>query len=109
MTAGRVPVSALHFRGSASPSEPNLARLDSLLKKGASIRRSLRFSSKKGKRQDASLAAQGEAKEEDEHEEEEEDDEEEEAWEEMDEAYTLPELPHVPLSGETGKQQTNPK
>ncbi|XP_019734262.1 exocyst complex component 3-like protein 4 [Hippocampus comes] len=81
-----------------SRTEPNLARLDSLLKKGASIRRSLRFSSKKGKRQDALLAVQGEAKEEDEDEEGEEDDGEAEAWEEMEEAYTLPELPHVPLS-----------
>ncbi|XP_077420104.1 exocyst complex component 3-like protein 4 [Vanacampus margaritifer] len=84
-----------------SRTEPNMARLDSLLKKGASIRRSLRF--KKDKRQDAFLAVQeeGVAKEdggEEEEDEKEEEEEEEEACEEMEETYTLPELPHVPLS-----------
>ncbi|XP_077396080.1 exocyst complex component 3-like protein 4 isoform X2 [Festucalex cinctus] len=85
--------------------EPNMARLDSLLKKGASIRRSLIFSAKKDKRQGAFLAVQeeGVAKEDgkdqgDEEEEEVEEEDEEEAYEEMDETYTLPELPHVPLS-----------
>nr|XP_049595937.1 exocyst complex component 3-like protein 4 isoform X3 [Syngnathus scovelli] len=70
-----------------------MARLDSLLKKGASIRRSLRFSSKKDKRQDAFLAVQEEAVAKEENEE-----EEEETCEEMEETYTLPELPPVPLS-----------
>ncbi|KAM9786850.1 exocyst complex component 3-like protein 4 isoform 2-T4 [Syngnathus typhle] len=74
-----------------SRTEPNMARLDSLLKKGASIRRSLRFSSKKDKRQDAFLAVQEEAVAKEES-------EEEEACEEMKETYTLPELPAVPLS-----------
>ncbi|XP_061156751.1 exocyst complex component 3-like protein 4 isoform X2 [Syngnathus typhle] len=74
-----------------SRTEPSMARLDSLLKKGASIRRSLRFSSKKDKRQDAFLAVQEEAVAKEES-------EEEEACEEMKETYTLPELPAVPLS-----------
>ncbi|XP_061551804.1 exocyst complex component 3-like protein 4 isoform X1 [Phycodurus eques] len=72
-----------------SRTEPNVARLDSLLKKGASIRRSLRFGSKKDKPQDAFLAVRDEAEEEG---------EEGEAWEEMEETYTLPELPRIPLS-----------
>ncbi|XP_049595936.1 exocyst complex component 3-like protein 4 isoform X2 [Syngnathus scovelli] len=76
-----------------SRTEPSMARLDSLLKKGASIRRSLRFSSKKDKRQDAFLAVQEEAVAKEENEE-----EEEETCEEMEETYTLPELPPVPLS-----------
>ncbi|XP_051941410.1 exocyst complex component 3-like protein 4 [Hippocampus zosterae] len=80
-----------------SRTEANLARLDSLLKKGASIRRSLRFGSKKAKPQDAFLAVRGEAKEED-RDEEDHNDDEEETWEQTEEAYTLPELPSIPLS-----------
>ncbi|XP_077477097.1 exocyst complex component 3-like protein 4 isoform X2 [Stigmatopora argus] len=73
--------------------ELNMARLDSFLKKRASIRNSLRFSSKKEKRQDAVCEAEEEGKAEGEEEE-----EVEEAWTEMEEAYMLAELPHIPLS-----------
>ncbi|XP_077587762.1 exocyst complex component 3-like protein 4 isoform X1 [Stigmatopora nigra] len=72
--------------------ELNMDRLDSFLKKRASIRSSLRFSFKKEKRQDANCEAEEEGKAEGEEE------EVEEPWKEMEEAYTLAELPHVPLS-----------
>nr|XP_057934589.1 exocyst complex component 3-like protein 4 isoform X2 [Doryrhamphus excisus]XP_057934590.1 exocyst complex component 3-like protein 4 isoform X2 [Doryrhamphus excisus] len=76
-----------------SKTEPNMAPLDSLLKKGASIRRSLKFASRKDRKQEAFLAVQELASK----------DEgkeivEEEVLEEMEETYTLPELPHAPLS-----------
>ncbi|XP_061891071.1 exocyst complex component 3-like protein 4 isoform X2 [Entelurus aequoreus] len=71
-----------------SKTDPNMA---TLLKKGASIRRSLRFVSRKDKKQEASLAVQeGSSKEEEVQ--------EEAAWEEVEETYMLPELPHTPLS-----------
>ncbi|XP_054653562.1 exocyst complex component 3-like protein 4 [Dunckerocampus dactyliophorus] len=80
-----------------SKTEPNMAPLDSLLKKGASIRRSLKFASWKDKKQEAFVGVQeGASKEEVKENVEEE--EVEEVWEEMEETYTLPELPHTPLS-----------
>ncbi|XP_057715215.1 exocyst complex component 3-like protein 4 isoform X2 [Corythoichthys intestinalis] len=76
-----------------SRTEPNMPRLDSILKKGAAIRRSLRFSSKKDKRQDAVQEAEEEGQAEEEKEE-----EAEESWAKIEETYTLAELPHIPLS-----------
>ncbi|KAI3367095.1 hypothetical protein L3Q82_008160 [Scortum barcoo] len=77
---------------------------DSIIKRGASFRRSLKFSKKdKDKpcdKEPLSAVPEGSAEEKKE-EKEEEQEEEEEAYlrEEMEEAYTLPELPHTPLSG----------
>uniref|UniRef100_A0A3B5LCR5 Uncharacterized protein n=1 Tax=Xiphophorus couchianus TaxID=32473 RepID=A0A3B5LCR5_9TELE len=69
---------------------------DSLLKKGSSIRRSLRFPSKKesdkaARQEHPAAEALPEMREEKETEMEE--------MEEMEELYTLPEIPHTPLSG----------
>ncbi|XP_034418715.1 exocyst complex component 3-like protein 4 isoform X2 [Cyclopterus lumpus] len=102
VTAGDAP----DTRPSASPN-PNLARFgDSLLKRGASIRRSLKFSNKKDKacRQEApDSVSEGPAEERKEQKAEKEEEEEEvevevETEEEMEEAYMLPVLPHTPLS-----------
>lgn len=80
-----------------SKTDPNMSKLsDSLLKKGASIRRSLRFNSKKDNdkagRQDLPvsevLPETTEVKEK----------EEEQVLEEIEELYMLPEIPHTPLS-----------
>ncbi|XP_056283283.1 exocyst complex component 3-like protein 4 isoform X2 [Pseudoliparis swirei] len=71
---------------------------DSLLKRGASIRRNLTFSNKKDKtgRQEAmGYVSEGPAEEGKEQKEEVEEEAEEE---EMEEAYMLPDLPHTPLS-----------
>ncbi|XP_068456290.1 exocyst complex component 3-like protein 4 [Clinocottus analis] len=71
---------------------------DSLMKRGASIRRSLKFGNKKdkaGKQEALVSVSEGPVEERKEQIEEEQVEEEEE---EMEEAYTLPELPHAPLS-----------
>ncbi|XP_068574097.1 exocyst complex component 3-like protein 4 isoform X2 [Cebidichthys violaceus] len=82
-----------------SKTDPNMAGFgDSLVKRGASIRRSLKFGSKKDKscRPEALVSvSENPAEERKEHKEEE---EEEEACEEMEESYTLQEIPHAPLS-----------
>ncbi|XP_041668894.1 exocyst complex component 3-like protein 4 isoform X2 [Cheilinus undulatus] len=86
---------------SRSKTDPNMTKLgDSLIKTGASIRRSLRIGSKKDKdkacRQELlGPATKGTVEEKMEEKEEE---EEEEGCEEMEETYTLQELPHTPLS-----------
>lgn len=69
------------------------------MKKMASGRRSLRFSSKKDKNKDTKqeLVPVSEGPVEKKTKESEE--EEEEVPEEVEEAYVLPELPHIPLSG----------
>jgi len=80
-------------------SDPNMSFGDSLLKRGASIRRNLTFSNKKDKtgRQEAmGYVSEGPAEEGKEQKEEVEEEAEEE---EMEEAYMLPDLPHTPLSG----------
>ncbi|XP_031729059.1 exocyst complex component 3-like protein 4 isoform X3 [Anarrhichthys ocellatus] len=81
-----------------SKTDPNMAGFgDTLMKTGASIRRSLKFGSKKDKtcRPEALVSlCEGSADERKEHKEE----EEEEACEEMEESYTLLEIPHTPLS-----------
>lgn len=75
----------------SSSSDPNLSRVgDSLMKKMASGRRSLRFSSKKEKnwKQDALVpVSEGSVEEKKEEE------------KEVEEEYVLPALPDVPLSG----------
>ncbi|XP_061699708.1 exocyst complex component 3-like protein 4 isoform X2 [Syngnathoides biaculeatus] len=68
--------------------EANKARVDSLQKKRASVRRGLRFSSKKDKAQDAVVAVRDDG----------EDVEEDDRREETAETYTPPGLPLVPLS-----------
>ncbi|XP_015233945.1 PREDICTED: exocyst complex component 3-like protein 4 [Cyprinodon variegatus] len=79
-----------------SKSDTNTSKLgDSLMKKGASIRRSLRFSSKKendktGRKDSAVSEALPEIMDDKEAEEEE--------LSEVDELYSLPEIPHTPLS-----------
>ncbi|XP_027857199.1 exocyst complex component 3-like protein 4 [Xiphophorus couchianus] len=79
-----------------SKTDPNMSKLtDSLLKKGSSIRRSLRFPSKKesdkaARQEHPAAEALPEMREEKETEMEE--------MEEMEELYTLPEIPHTPLS-----------
>lgn len=77
-------------------SDPNMSKLsDSLLKKGASIRRSLRFNSKKDNnkagRQDLPVTETETTGEKE--------IEEEQMLEEIEELYMLPEIPHTPLSG----------
>uniref|UniRef100_G3NLF7 Exocyst complex component 3 n=1 Tax=Gasterosteus aculeatus aculeatus TaxID=481459 RepID=G3NLF7_GASAC len=83
---------------SSPPSpDPNVVGFgDSLMRRGASIRRSLKLGSKKDKglRPEA-LVSKGPGVDKMEEEEEQ---EEEEAYEEMEESYTLPEIPHTPLS-----------
>lgn len=77
-----------------SSSEPNLSRFgDSLMKKMASGRHSLRFSSKKKSLKLEALVPvfEGSA--------EEKTDEREEEEEEVEEEYVLPAIPDVPLSG----------
>ncbi|XP_007540129.1 exocyst complex component 3-like protein 4 isoform X2 [Poecilia formosa] len=79
-----------------SKTDPNMSKLtDSLLKKGSSLRRSLRFPSKKendkaARQEPLAAEALPEMREEKETEVEE--------MEEMEELYTLPEIPHTPLS-----------
>ncbi|XP_014892461.1 exocyst complex component 3-like protein 4 isoform X2 [Poecilia latipinna] len=79
-----------------SKTDPNMSKLtDSLLKKGSSLRRSLRFPSKKendkaARQEPPAAEALPEMREEKETEVEE--------MEEMEELYTLPEIPHTPLS-----------
>ncbi|XP_014848089.1 PREDICTED: exocyst complex component 3-like protein 4 isoform X2 [Poecilia mexicana] len=79
-----------------SKTDPNMSKLtDSLLKKGSSLRRSLRFPSKKendkaARQEPLAAEALPEMTEEKETEVEE--------MEEMEELYTLPEIPHTPLS-----------
>ncbi|XP_054913285.1 exocyst complex component 3-like protein 4 isoform X2 [Poeciliopsis prolifica] len=76
-----------------SKTDPNMSKLtDSILKKGSSIRRSLRFPSKKdndkaAKQEQPAAEALPEMRE-----------EKEKEMEEMEELYTLPEIPHTPLS-----------
>ncbi|XP_042372509.1 exocyst complex component 3-like, partial [Plectropomus leopardus] len=75
---------------------PNMSGLgESLIKRGASIRRSLKFGKNKpGKQEPLVPVSEGSTEERKEDKEE----EEEEVWEEMEELYTLPEIPHTPLS-----------
>lgn len=78
-----------------SSSEPNLSRFgDSLMKKMASGRHSLRFSSKKKSLKLEALVPvfEGSAEEKT-------DEREEEEEEEVEEEYVLPAIPDVPLSG----------
>ncbi|KAM4723363.1 exocyst complex component 3-like protein 4 [Anableps anableps] len=80
-----------------SKTDPNMSKLtDSLLKKGSSIRRSLRLPSKKdndkaGRQDPPASEVLPEMTEEKET-------EMEEVSEEIEELYTLPEIPHTPLS-----------
>lgn len=70
---------------------------DSLMKRGASIRRSLKLGTKKDKtckQEPLGPVSEGSVEEKEEKEE-----EEEVVWEEVEEAYTLPEIPQTPLSG----------
>ncbi|XP_029316652.1 exocyst complex component 3-like protein 4 isoform X2 [Cottoperca gobio] len=82
--------------------DPNMSGFgDSLMKRGASIRRSLKFGGKKDKsgRQELLVpVSEGSAEERKEEKEMDEEEEEEAVWEEMDESYTLPEIPNTPLS-----------
>lgn len=83
-------------------SDPNIGGFgDSLMKKGASIRRSLRLGSKKDKDKDKTCKQEplGPVLEGSAEEKKEEKEEEDVVWEEIEEAYTLPEIPHTPLSG----------
>ncbi|XP_076605078.1 exocyst complex component 3-like protein 4 isoform X2 [Chaetodon auriga] len=83
-----------------SKTDPYMAGFgNSLMKRGESIRRSLTFNTKKNKDKSSRaepLVAVSEGSAEEKKEEKEE--EEEVVCEEMEEAYTLPELPHTPLS-----------
>ncbi|XP_042356662.1 LOW QUALITY PROTEIN: exocyst complex component 3-like protein 4 [Plectropomus leopardus] len=81
---------------SRSKTDPNMSGLgESLIKRGASIRRSLKFGKNKpGKQEPLVPVSEGSTEERKEDKEE----EEEEVWEEMEELYTLPEIPHTPLS-----------
>ncbi|XP_029901166.1 exocyst complex component 3-like protein 4 [Myripristis murdjan] len=75
-------------------SEPTAAFADTLFKRGASIRRSLGFNNKKDKEKTAKpepLSTASEAPVEMKR-------EEETVWEEIEESYTLPEIPDTPLS-----------
>ncbi|KAM6968664.1 exocyst complex component 3-like protein 4 [Tautogolabrus adspersus] len=82
--------------------DPNMVRLgDSLMKKGASLRRSLKFNTKKDKDKTSPKELLGQVSEfsvEEKKEEKEEEEEEDEECGEMEETYILPELPHTPLS-----------
>ncbi|XP_070698445.1 exocyst complex component 3-like protein 4 [Pempheris klunzingeri] len=79
-----------------SKTDPNMARFDTIMRKGASFRQSLRLGSNKKNKtcREEALVLSEEKKEGKEEEEE----EEEEVCEEVEESYTLPELPHTPLS-----------
>ncbi|XP_049451740.1 exocyst complex component 3-like protein 4 isoform X2 [Epinephelus fuscoguttatus] len=83
---------------SRSKTDPNISAFgDSLIKKGASIRRSLTFRKNRSTRGQLITVSEGSA--EDRKEERQEEEEEgEEVKEEMEESYTLPEIPHTPLS-----------
>ncbi|KAM8913456.1 exocyst complex component 3-like protein 4 isoform 2-T4 [Spinachia spinachia] len=83
-----------------SRTDPNLAGFgDSLMTRGASIRRSLKFGLKKDKSlRPEALVSKGNKVEEEQEEQQREQQEAEEAYEEMQESYTLPEIPHTPLS-----------
>ncbi|KAL6105937.1 exoc3l4 [Pungitius sinensis] len=83
-----------------SRTDPNGAGFgDSLMKRGASIRRSLGFRSKKDKSgRPEALVSKGPAFDKMEPKEEEEEKEDEEVYKELEESYTLPEIPHTPLS-----------
>ncbi|XP_061599984.1 exocyst complex component 3-like protein 4 [Cololabis saira] len=86
-----------------SKTDPNMSKLgESLMKKGASLRRSLRFPSKKdsnrARRQEPVQAVSQNSVEKVEETKEEEEEEEEEEQEEIEELYALPELPDTPLS-----------
>ncbi|XP_059209239.1 exocyst complex component 3-like protein 4 [Centropristis striata] len=74
-----------------SKTDPNMGLTDALIKRGGNIRRSLTFRKKKDNtcKQPASVEEMKEDKEEE---------EEVVVWEEMEESYTLPEIPHTPLS-----------
>lgn len=87
----------MHF---PSP-DPNMAGFgDSFIRRVAYGRRSLRFSGKKDKSKGCKEEPQSEASSGKEKKEQNEEEEEEVVKpEEIEEAYTLPELPHTPLSG----------
>lgn len=73
---------------------------DSLLQRGESIRRSLKFSKRnKDKNGNKELVTVAEGLKEEKEVVEEEEEVLEEVEEEVEEAYTLPEIPHTPLSG----------
>ena len=73
---------------------------DSLLQRGESIRRSLKFSKRnKAKNGNKELVTVSEGSKEEREVFKEEEEVVEEVEEEVDEAYTLPEIPHTPLSG----------
>ncbi|XP_056915309.1 exocyst complex component 3-like protein 4 isoform X1 [Takifugu flavidus] len=83
-----------------SKTDPNLGSIgDTLMKKVASGRRSLRFSSKKdknkGTKQELVPVVEGPVEKKTK---ESEDEEEEKVPEEVEEAYVLPDIPHIPLS-----------
>ncbi|XP_035529188.1 exocyst complex component 3-like protein 4 [Morone saxatilis] len=81
-----------------SKTDPNMSGIgDALLKRGAFIRNSLNFGKKdkvKNPKVPFVLLTEGSVEEKEEEKEE----EEKEVWEEIKEAYTLPEIPHTPLS-----------
>ncbi|XP_044023008.1 exocyst complex component 3-like protein 4 [Siniperca chuatsi] len=84
-----------------SKTDLNMGRVgDSLMKRGAFIRRSLNLGTKKDKDKTCTLeplfpVSEDSAEKEKEKEEKEEEDV---VWEELEEFYTLPEIPHIPLS-----------
>ncbi|XP_074517111.1 exocyst complex component 3-like protein 4 isoform X1 [Sebastes fasciatus] len=79
-----------------SNTDPNMARFgDSIMKRGASLRRSLKFVTKKDKTGTLVPVSEGAAEE---TKEEKEEEEVAVVWEEMEESYTMPEIPHTPLS-----------
>ncbi|XP_078031524.1 exocyst complex component 3-like protein 4 isoform X2 [Epinephelus lanceolatus] len=83
---------------SRSKTDPNISAFgDSLIKKGASIRRSLTFRKNRSTRGQLITVSEGSAEDRKEERQEEEE-EDEEVREEMEESYTLPEIPHTPLS-----------
>lgn len=69
------------------------------MQRGADIRRSLRFGTKKDKDKNGKQESLIPVAEHVLEEKEEEKEEEEVVLEEVEEAYTLPEMPHTPLSG----------
>ncbi|XP_034531588.1 exocyst complex component 3-like protein 4 [Notolabrus celidotus] len=81
-----------------SKTEPNMTKRDSLLKRGSSIRRSLRLGMVKDKDKTCRPEPLGPVSEGSVEERQEEEEEMKEEFEEMEEEYTLPELPHTPLS-----------
>ncbi|XP_070776536.1 exocyst complex component 3-like protein 4 [Enoplosus armatus] len=92
---------APHKRLTRSKTDPNMGGFgDSLIRTGASIRRSLKFGTNKDKdktcRQEPLIpVSEGSAEK---RKEEIEEEEEEVVQEEIEESYTLPEIPHTPLS-----------